>query len=247
MLGWITPTLIQEKAIPLLLEGKDVLLRARTGSGKTAAFAIPVIQKILNSKATATEQKISGIILAPSKELSHQIKKVIEQLTVKCALVVRCIDLSPTMELSAQKHMLSEKPDIIVSTPSKILTHLIAGNLSLKDGFESLVIDEADLLFSYGYEKEVKKIIEYLPSIYQSILASATLSEDVLNLKHLVLHNPVILKLQEPELAPLTQLSHYHIEAEEQDKATILYTLLKLLLVRGKSIIFVNSVDRCYK
>lgn len=78
-------------------------------------------------------------------------------------------------------------------------------------------------------------------------MASATLSEDVLSLKSLVLHNPVILKLKEPELAPTTQLAHYHLAAEEDEKAAILYALLKLHLVRGKSIIFVNSVDRCYK
>jgi superfamily II DNA/RNA helicase len=83
--------------------------------------------------------------------------------------------------------------------------------------------------------------------VYQATLASATLSEDVLSLKSLVLHNPVILKLQEPELPPATQLTHYHLAAEEDEKAAILYALLKLRLVRGKSIIFVNSVDRCYK
>lgn len=87
----------------------------------------------------------------------------------------------------------------------------------------------------------------YLPLVYQATLASATLSEDVLSLKSLVLHNPVILKLQEPELAPATQLTHYHLAAEEDEKAAILYALLKLRLIRGKSIIFVNSVDRCYK
>lgn len=72
-LGWISPTLIQEKAIPLILDGKDVLVRARTGSGKTAAFSVPVIQKILNSKETATEQKTTSLILAPSKELCLQV------------------------------------------------------------------------------------------------------------------------------------------------------------------------------
>lgn len=73
-LSWKTPTIIQEKAIPLFLEGKDVLLRARTGSGKTAAFAIPVIQKVLNSKASATQQQTSALILAPSKELCRQVR-----------------------------------------------------------------------------------------------------------------------------------------------------------------------------
>lgn len=84
-LGWQTPTVIQEKAIPLLLEGKDVLVRARTGSGKTAAFSIPVVQKILNIKQTALQQEIKALILAPSKELCTQICNVLKDLTIKCS------------------------------------------------------------------------------------------------------------------------------------------------------------------
>lgn len=91
------------------------------------------------------------------------------------------------------------------------------------------------------------KHFRYLPKLYQAILASATLSEDVKSLKGLVLHNPVTLKLEEPELAPSSQLTHYTLFAEEMDKASILYALLKLHLIKGKTIIFVNTVDRCYK
>lgn len=246
-LGWLTPTLIQEKAIPLLLEGKDVLVRAKTGSGKTAAFAIPVIQKILNSKMNATEQVVSALVLAPSKELCQQIKSVFDDLTMKCQRIVRSVDLSSGTNPATLKHMLSERPDIIVSTPAKILAQLKAETVNLKEGLETIVIDEADLVFSFGFEKDLKEVLEYLPPIYQAILASATLSEDVTTLKRLVLHNPVTLKLEEPDLAPASQLSHYRILAEESDKAAILYSLLKLELIRGKSIIFVNTVDRCYK
>lgn len=90
-------------------------------------------------------------------------------------------------------------------------------------------------------------IPRYLPLIYQAALASATLSEDVISLKKLMLHNAVTLKLQEPVLAPVSQLAHYVIYAEEDNKAAILYALLKLSLVRGKTIVFVNTVDKCYK
>ncbi|CAH0558745.1 unnamed protein product [Brassicogethes aeneus] len=246
-LGWQVPTLIQERAIPLLLEGKDVLVRARTGSGKTAAFSIPVIQKILNFKETAKHQEIKALVLAPTKELCHQICSVIKDLTIKCSREVRCVDIAPQVDLSVQKPLLVEKPDIVIGTPSRTLQHLKANNLKLKKSLELLVIDEADLVFSFGYEEEVKEIMLFLPKIYQAILASATLSEDVKSLKSLVLHNPVILKLEEPDLAPASQLTHYHLYAEEMDKATILYALLKLHLIRGKTIVFVNTVDKCYK
>ncbi|KAI4489868.1 hypothetical protein M0804_004050 [Polistes exclamans] len=246
-LGWMEPTPIQEKAIPLLLEGKDVLIRARTGSGKTAAFAIPLIQKILSNKRTQTKQEIKALILTPSKELSKQIYDVLIDLTMKCSKDVRSINISPPISFDAQRTLLLEMPDIVVSTPSRLLQHLKVGNLSLKHSLETLVIDEADLVFSFGYEREVKQIMTYLPRIYQATLASATLSEDVLVLKKLVLHDPAILKLEEPPLAPPTQLAHYSLAAEEDDKAAILYALLKLHLIRGKTIIFVHTVDRCYK
>ncbi|XP_076242203.1 putative ATP-dependent RNA helicase DDX56 isoform X2 [Calliopsis andreniformis] len=246
-LGWLEPTLIQEKAIPLLLEGKDILIRARTGSGKTAAFAIPLIQKILLNKRTQKQQEIKGLIIAPSKELCKQIHDVIISLTIKCSREVKVLDVSPQVDLSAQKPLLTEKPDIVVGTPSRLLQHLKANNLRLKHSLETLIIDEADLIFSFGYESEIKNLLSYMPTVYQAALASATLSEDVVTLKKLVLHNPAILKLEEPPLAPLTQLTHYSLAAEENDKAAILYALLKLNLIRGKTIIFVNSVDRCYK
>ncbi|KAJ0176855.1 hypothetical protein K1T71_008034 [Dendrolimus kikuchii] len=246
-LSWPEPTLIQETAIPLLLEGKDVLMRARTGSGKTAAFTIPVIQKILNLKLTSTTQCIKALILSPSKELCGQIASVIGDLTIKCAREVRCIDISSSGDTQTQKSLLSDKPDIVVATPSRALAHLKANNMRLKEDLAVLVVDEADLIFSFGYEDEIKELLCHLPKIYQAVLASATLSNDVLSLKKIVLRNPVTLKLEEPELAPSSQLQHYHLFAEEDDKATILYALLKLNLVRGKSIIFVRTVDRCYK
>ncbi|XP_056642680.1 probable ATP-dependent RNA helicase DDX56 [Diorhabda sublineata] len=246
-LGWQQPTVIQEKVIPLVLEGKDVLVRARTGSGKTAAFLLPVIQKILILKQSALQQETKALILAPSRELCHQICGVIKDLTIKCSREIRYVDISLPVDLSVQKPLLVEKPDIVVGTPGRTLQHIKAENLNFKKSLDFVVIDEADLVFSFGYEEEMKELIHHFPKIYQAILASATLSEDVKNLKMSILRNPVSVKLEEPELAPSTQLTHYHLNAEEMDKATILYTLLKLHLIRGKTIIFVNTVDKCYK
>ncbi|XP_063433456.1 probable ATP-dependent RNA helicase DDX56 [Mytilus trossulus] len=246
-LGWATPTPIQEKAIPLALEGKDILARARTGSGKTAAFSIPVVQKILQSKQTSKEQCTKALFLTPSKELCHQAYKNLMELTSCCSREIKCVDVSPKVPLLTQRPKLMEKPDIVVGTPTRILAHIQAGNLSIKDTLEMLVIDEADLVFSFGYEDDVKAIMKQLPKIYQAFLMSATLSDDVLSLKKLVLHNAVILKLEESQLPESSQLTQYHIKCEEEDKFTLICALLKLGLVRGKSIIFVNNVNRCYK
>lgn len=169
-MGWLQPTLIQEAAIPLLLEGKDVVVRARTGSGKTAAFALPLLQKLLNSKLNASEQYTSALVLSPSKELCQQIRTAMEQMADKCGKVVRIVDLSSS-DVVAQRHVLSERPDVVISTPAKVLAHVQSSALDLRK-IEMLVVDEADLVFSFGFEKDFKKLVEYLPPIYQVIKES---------------------------------------------------------------------------
>lgn len=151
----------------MILEAKDVLIRARTGSGKTASFSVPIIQKILNSKESAKEQKTTALILAPSKELCQQIRKVIDSLVIKCSKIIKCVDLSAKSEPAAQKHLLAQKPDIIVSTPARILSQLNQKNIVVKESLETLVIDEADLMFSFGFENDLKGVLEHLPPTYQ--------------------------------------------------------------------------------
>uniref|UniRef100_A0A3B5KJ21 Probable ATP-dependent RNA helicase DDX56 n=1 Tax=Takifugu rubripes TaxID=31033 RepID=A0A3B5KJ21_TAKRU len=246
-LGWSQPTLIQEKAIPLALEGKDLLARARTGSGKTAAYAVPVIQRILASKQSVREQDVKALILVPTKELGQQVQTMIRQLTAFCSRDVRVADVSGKADVSTQRPILMEKPDIVVGTPSRILAHLNAQNLLLHSSLEMLVVDEADLLFSFGFEADLKNLLCHLPKIYQSFLMSATLSEDVQSLKELLLHNPIILKLQGSQLPDSSQLQQYSINCEEEDKFLLIYTLLKLRLVQGKTLLFVGAVDRSYR
>eukprot|EP00062_Callorhinchus_milii_P021348 gi/632977964/ref/XP_007905640.1/ PREDICTED: probable ATP-dependent RNA helicase DDX56 [Callorhinchus milii] len=246
-LGWAQPTLIQEKAIPLALEGKDLLARARTGSGKTAAYAVPIIEHILNAKKSVNEQIVRALVLVPTKELGQQVQQMIRELTSCCARDIRVADVSGQADVSAQKPLLMEKPDIVVGTPSRIQTHLQLNNLDLRSSLAMLVIDEADLLFSFGFESDLKQLLGYLPKIYQSFLMSATFNEDVEALKELVLHNPVILKLKESQLPDSSQLTQYQIKCEEDEKFLLIYALFKLSLVRGKTILFVNSIDRCYR
>lgn len=150
---------MQEKAIPLLIDGKDILMRARTGSGKTAAFAIPAVQAVLNLKQASTSQETVIIILAPSRELCSQINTVMKALTMKCSREVNCLDISGQVDLTAQKPLLAEKPDIVIGTPTKLLQHIKAGNLCIKDCLKMLIVDEADLVFSFGYENEFKQLL----------------------------------------------------------------------------------------
>ncbi|KAM8974322.1 putative ATP-dependent RNA helicase DDX56 [Pelodytes ibericus] len=246
-LGWAKPTLIQEKAIPLALEGKDLLARARTGSGKTAAYSIPIIQNLLQSKMSVSEQSVRVLILVPTKELGQQVQQMIRQLASYCARDIRVADISGQADISAQRPILMEKPDIVVGTPSRVLCHMNQQTLCVRDTLQALVIDEADLIFSFGFEEDLKNLLCQLPKIFQSFLMSATFNEDVKALKELVLHNPVTLRLEESQLPDSSQLTQYQIQCEEEDKFLLLYTLLKLSLVRGKTIIFVNEVERSYR
>ncbi|XP_063585296.1 probable ATP-dependent RNA helicase DDX56 [Penaeus indicus] len=246
-LRWGEPTLIQEKAIPYVLEGKDVLAKARTGSGKTGAFVIPTIHKILEWKRSATEQMVQAIMLAPSKELCKQIKENLTQLTTLCKREVRFIDVSPTVPLEAQRPLLVDKPDIVIGTPMRILAHLNEGNLMVKDSLKMLVIDEADLMFAFDHVKEIQEILKKFPKIFQSFVTSATMFDDVKKLKTLILHNPVILRLEEPPLPTAEQLTQYVIKLSAFDKVVLVNALFRLNMIRGKTIIFVNSVDKGYR
>ncbi|XP_072255257.1 probable ATP-dependent RNA helicase DDX56 [Pyxicephalus adspersus] len=215
-LGWAKPTLIQEKAIPLAMEGKDLLARARTGSGKTAAYSIPIIQNLLQSKLTVSEQAVRVLILVPTKELGQQVQQMVRQLTTYCARDIRVADISGQVDVSAQRPILMEKPDIVVGTPSRVLCHMNQGTLCVRDTLQAMVIDEADLIFSFGFEEDLKNLLCQLPKIYQSFLMSATFNEEVQALKELVLHNPVttISPLPVTELKMFCDWSRCHIIAQ---------------------------------
>jgi len=244
--GWKEPTLIQEKAIPLALEGKDILARARTGSGKTAAFLIPLLHKILTSKRTATGAQVTrAMVIAPTKELSAQTLANVVSLASSCSREIRAVDIASLP--AGTGGTLSETPDIVIGTPSRLLAKVLAGIIDVRESLEYLVIDEADLIFALGYEEDTKCLVQHLPKIFQAFLMSATLNEDVKVLKKLFLHNPVTLKLQESILPSALQLVQYRLECQEEDKFVLIYTLFKLKLIVGKTILFVNTVDKCYR
>lgn len=252
LLGWNEPTLIQEKAIPLALDGHDILARARTGSGKTAVFAIPVVDKILKYKQTHTfkQRQIQALVIAPSKELCHQLKEHFDRISACCLREIKTVDVASGEVAELKPLLVSIIPEIIIGTPSKILAHLQAGSLfDIRATLKSFVMDEADLLFSFGFESDMQNLIEQVVPRdgCQSYLVSATLNPDVLNLKKLVLKKPVIIKLEEPELPKCDQLAQYHISCQEDEKFVLLIALIKLNLLRGRTIIFVNSLKRCYK
>ncbi|CAK5283331.1 unnamed protein product [Mycena citricolor] len=247
-LGFARPTLVQTKAIPLALESRDILARARTGSGKTAAYCIPIVQKILSAKSSLDAvQATRALILVPTRELAEQVSVYLKSLVVYCENQVSISNVASGVTTHLQRTLLSDKPDIVISTPSRALA-LMQSKALIATALESLVIDEADLILSYGHDEDVRQIFSgaFLPKVYQSFLMSATMTEDVEMLKGLTLRNPAILRLEESE-DEAANLSQYSVRCNEVDKFLLTYVILKLKLIKGKCILFVNDVERCYR
>ncbi|BEI80738.1 hypothetical protein CcaverHIS002_0112670 [Cutaneotrichosporon cavernicola] len=248
------PTLVQAKAIPLLLEGKDVLARARTGSGKTAAYVVPAVQRILEAKiaeepTSPTYQVTRAVVLVPTRELAIQVTNFVKALTVYAEGVVSVVNVAAG-GANIQRVLLNDNPDVVVATPTKLLALLQSKSVDLAH-LAFLAIDEADLLLSYGHKDDLSRILDpamnFVPKLgTQACLMSATLSEEINSIKGLVLRNPAILTLSEPATASSLLTQHF-THTSEGDKFLLIFVLLKLKLIKGKSIIFVNDIERGYR
>ncbi|KAM8794601.1 putative ATP-dependent RNA helicase DDX56 [Eudromia elegans] len=247
-LGWARPTAVQAAAVPPALEGRDVLARARTGSGKTGAYALPLLQRLLRAKAAPVPQAVRALVLVPSKELGQQVEAALRRLAAFCARAVRVAHVGAAGDVGAQRPLLMEKPDVVVGTPARVLAHVAARTLALRPSLELLVLDEADLLLSFGFGEDLKALLCHLPKIYQALLMSATFNPDVEALKELVLHNPVTVCPAEPRLPRGAQLRQFQVRCgAEEDKFLVLCALLKLALLRGRALLFVGTLARCYR
>ncbi|KAJ5991507.1 hypothetical protein N7522_011714 [Penicillium canescens] len=240
------PTLVQSKAIPLALEGKDILARAKTGSGKTAAYVLPILQAILQQKTADPSLKATtALILVPTRELAEQVQKVITTFAAFCGKDIRSVNLTQKVSDEVQRSLLADFPDIVVSTPTRVYSNVNNSALSL-DKITHLVIDEADLVLSYGYDEEINALSKAIPRGAQTFLMSATLTSEVDTLKDLYCRNPVILKLEEKEEKG-AGVSQFVVKCAEDEKFLLTYVIFKLQLIKGKVIIFVQDVDRCYR
>ena len=231
--------------MPAFKQKLTVAARAKTGSGKTAAYLLPILQAILRRKTDNSSLKqSSALILTPTKELAGQVTSVVVSLSAFCNDLVRCENLTRKEDDRVQKARLAEHPDIIVATPMRVAVHLTAGSLHA-DSLTHLVLDEADLVLSYGYDDDLQTISHALPKGIQSLFLSATLSEEIDTLKKLFSSDPVIVALDDEERA--SDLTQYIVRCAEDEKFLLAYAIFKLKLVKGKCIVFVADIDRCYR
>ena len=228
------PTLVQQKTIPLVLEKKNVVVSAQTGTGKTAAFALPIIQLLLDKKETKkVGKKIKSLIITPTRELAIQILENFINYT-------RYTDLSTTavfggVSLEPQKKIVANGVDILIATPGRLIDLQIQGNINLS-GIEIFVLDEADLMLDMGFINDVKKIEALCPKKKQTLLFSATIPEKVNELANTTFKNPVKIEIN-PENTTAKNIGQLLYYLPKKNKTDLCLHLLRNT-INGKIIIF---------
>ena len=217
-LGYVTPTPIQQQAILPALQGRDVMGLAQTGTGKTAAFALPILQRLLQRP----HRHVRALIIAPTRELAEQIHITIGTLGQQTA--VRCMTLYGGVSMLPQLQQVRRGVDIAVACPGRLLDHLHQGTMDLSS-LEVLVLDEADRLFDMGFLPDIRQIMSYVPAQRQTLLFAATMPDDVRRLAHDILSDPVT--VQVGPMGPAPTVSHALYPVEPQHKTTGLLALLR--------------------
>ncbi|ELE7134256.1 DEAD/DEAH box helicase [Vibrio harveyi] len=184
-LNIVTPTPVQEKSIPHVLEGKDLLAAAQTGTGKTAAFGLPIIQTVQQQKRNGTPQ---ALILVPTRELAQQVMDNLTQYSANTDLKIVCVYGGTS--IGVQKKKLEEGADILIATPGRLLDHLFNGNVNIsKTGI--LVLDEADRMLDMGFWPDLQRILRRLPQTKQTMLFSATFERRIKTIAYKLMDSPV--------------------------------------------------------
>ena len=218
-LGWRDPMPVQAKVIPLMQTGKDLIVQAQTGSGKTGAFGIPLIET-MNLEINATQ----ALIMTPTRELASQVESEIAALGRHTG--VRSLAVYGGVGYGPQLEGLQKGAHIVVGTPGRILDHLGSGRMNLDD-LRVLIMDEADEMLSLGFWPDMRQIYEHLPAKRQSHLFSATIPEKVRSLSRYFLKDPEFVTLSEGQLAP-QQIEHFFYLVTAQQKESTLARILEL-------------------
>ncbi|THV58464.1 DEAD/DEAH box helicase [Chryseobacterium candidae] len=235
-LGYLKPFPIQEQAVPVILQGKDLMGIAQTGSGKTACFVMPILEKLQNTELKK-DRNVQVLILVPTRELAIQIDEVFRAFTENLKREVRTMAVYGGVSINPQmKGMFGV--EVLIATPGRLLDLIDHNALSIS-GIKHLVIDEADKMFQLGFGEEMNKLFAMMPVAKQTTLFSATLNDKVSEMKERLSINPTIIEItkEEVEIDNIEQLA-YHVAPE--NKGPFLRYLIKEKKVE-KALIFVSS------
>ncbi|KYG71893.1 ATP-dependent RNA helicase RhlE [Roseivirga spongicola] len=220
--GYTTPSPIQEKAIPHILKGSDVMASAQTGTGKTAGFTLPLLQ-ILSEGHQPRRRPIRALVLTPTRELAAQVhenvKTYSEFLHVESAVIFGGVNQNP------QIRALRNGVDVLIATPGRLLDLVGQGHISLAH-VEILVLDEADRMLDMGFHRDIKKILPLLPSKRQNLLFSATFSKEIKELAGSFLQDPVLVEVN-PENSASEQVQQFLYHVDRKQKSEVVLKMIK--------------------
>ena len=237
--GYLMMTPIQAKAIPIVLDGRDVMGAAQTGTGKTAAFSIPLLQKMLkheNASASPARHPVRALVIAPTRELADQVANNIKAYAKHTNLRVTCV--FGGIDMKPQTAVLKTGIEVVIATPGRLLDHIEAKNCVLNQ-VEYVVLDEADRMLDIGFLPDLQRILSYLPKTRQTLLFSATFSPEIKRLAQSYLQDPVFVEVARPN-ATATNVEQLFISCTDDDKRAVVRQILRQ---RGitQAIVFVNS------
>jgi ATP-dependent RNA helicase RhlE len=237
--GYTQPTPIQQEVIPAILRGKDILGIARTGSGKTASYVLPMLERFQLLPPTK-DRFIKALVLVPSRELAMQVEEVFQHFSRGLSRRIKTLAVYGGVSANPQMMQL-QGTDILVATPGRLLDLLSSNSVKLSE-VSVLVLDEADKMLNTGFREEMNRILSLLPLKRQNLLFSATLSNEVLHVRELLLTDPEIIRVDEDnvDISLIRQIGYY-IDSERKG------LLLRYLLKEEKMeqvLVFVSSIKR---
>ena len=215
--GYTLTTPIQKKAIPAILEGRDVVGLAQTGTGKTAAFVLPLLHHLLSGP----RRQLRALIVGPTRELAEQTKDVLLKLGAETGL--RSVTIYGGVGQQPQINGVRQGAEIAIACPGRLLDLLGQGKFNLNH-VTCLVLDEADRMFDMGFLPDIRKILQRLPAQRQTLLFSATMPEEIRRLAHEILRNPVTIQIAHSK--PAATVDHALYPVEQSQKAALLLALL---------------------
>ncbi|MCL4107387.1 UNVERIFIED_CONTAM: hypothetical protein GTU68_067298 [Idotea baltica] len=210
-----TPTAIQTQTIPEVIEGRDLLGIARTGSGKTASFVIPILNNLLSMDVSNRSRQPKILVLVPTRELAVQVKEVFKELSFNNPQPVKSLAVYGGVSINPQMKAIFGV-DVLIATPGRLLD-LKRSNAVDLSRVKTLVLDEADKMLNLGFQEEMTEIIKLLPKKRQNLLFSATLNEELSGLNSVLLRDPVVIKIEDKkEDVELINLSGYFVENDRK-------------------------------
>jgi ATP-dependent RNA helicase RhlE len=216
--GYKTPTPIQAEAIPLVMAGRDLVGLAHTGTGKTAAFVLPILHRLIKGG----RRRVRALVMAPTRELAEQIHEAIG--TLGCQTGIKSLTIYGGVGFNPQVAKLRRGVEIVVACPGRLLDHLNQGTVDLSH-LEVLVLDESDRMFDMGFLPDIRKIIKHIPAKRQTLLFSATMPDDILHLTREVLKEPLTVRAN--TMGPVNSVSHQLYPVGQHLKTPLLLELLR--------------------